>query len=286
MSKDNLQSKAMLIALSISYWTGKASDERVVDEIVAKHKGEKSAHEYRKILFDPKFINEPKAIRSRARAYLFEKTSPWLDGGTRVLASPLYIEVAEKMREFRAEYETAVAAFCRAYSAMKGEARKRLGSLYRDEDYPSADALKRKFGWEMNVFPIPDAGDWRVDLGGKENAAVKKQIEQQLEAATALIARDNWKRLYDVVEALVIKMKDSDPTFRDSIIGNIKEACSVMHAMNITGDADITKMTRQIESDLAKLSPDELRDDPKLRKKARDAADAILEKMSAYIGGK
>lgn len=284
MSK--LQSKAMLISLSISYWTGKASDDRVVDEISAKHKTSKDSHEYHKVLVDPKYINEVKAIRSRARAYWLDKTSPWLDGGTRVLASPLYFEAAEKLRVFRAEYEAAVIKFRKEYSKMKGEARKRLGSLFREEDYPSEAALMRKFGWETNVFPIPDAGDWRVDLGGKDNAAIKKQIDDQINAAVEVITRDLWKRMYDVVEAMAIKMKESDPTFRDSIVGNIKEVCKVMHAMNVTNDSEIDKMTKKIDAELSQFSPDELREDPKMRKKARDAADAILEKMAGYIGGK
>lgn len=285
-TKDTLQAKAMLISLSISYWGGKVKDERVVDEIVKKHKGDKDMHDYKKLIVDPKYINEPKAIRSRARAYFFDRTSPWLDGGTRVLAQPLYFEVAEKMREFKAEYEAATRKIVRQLSVMKGEARKRLGNLFREEDYPSEAALERKFGWDMKVLPIPDAGDWRVDLGGKENASVRKQIEEQLTSAAKIIADDNWKRLYDVVESLSVKLKTSDAMFRDSIIGNIKDVCKVMHAMNITGDAQITAMTKRIEAELSKFVPDELREDPKARKKARDAADAILDKMSAYIGAK
>lgn len=280
----NLSNKAMLVSLSISYWTGKASDERVIDEISKKHSAEKNAHEYHKLLVDPAAINAVKAARSRARTYHFDKTLPWIDGGTRILPSALYFEYSKAMHDFKGEYETAVAAFLKSYSKLKGEARKRLGSLYRDEDYPRPETLIRKFGWSMDVFPIPDKADWRVDLGGKAEAEIKKQIDDRIKAATEVAVRDLWNRLHDAVAPLAEKMKEVDPTFRNSLIGNIKEIVGVMGKMNITGDSDLTAMAKKIEADLSKLNPEELRDDPKLRKKAADAADEILKKMAGYIG--
>jgi hypothetical protein len=286
MNTNDFRSQAMLVGLSISYWTGKASDESVVDGIVRSSKSERNQHEYRKILVKPDAINAVKAVRSRARAYHFEKTLPWIDGGTRVLPSAFYMDYAAKMREFRNEYEQETRKFCNAYTALKGEARKRLGSLYREEDYPSASALLSKFSWDMGVFPIPSKDDWRVDsLGGQANSEIKKQIEEKVQAAMQVATKDLWKRLHDVVKALAEKMKEGgEGVFRDSIIGNIKELCGVMDAMNVAGDAELAKMTKAIQASLAKLDPAELRDDKKKRKQAADTADDILKKMAAYIG--
>lgn len=80
-------------------------------------------------------------------------------------------------------------------------------------------------------------------------------------------------------------MRESgDPRFHDSIVGNIKELCEIMKDMNVAGDAEIEKMTKQIASTLGKLNPDELREDKKARKAAADSADEILRKMSGYLG--
>lgn len=281
----SIQDKAMLVSLSISYWTGKASDERVVDEISVKHKSERSQSEYRKILVHPDAINEVKAVRSRARSYYFDKTLPWIDGGTRILPSAFYMDFAKKMHEFRGEYEVAFGAFVKKYTALKGEARKRLGSLFKDDDYPSTDAIRSKFAWDMSVFPIPAKDDWRVDLGGDAESKIKKQIDERIKAATELATRDLWKRLHEVVKALAAKMRESgDPVFRDSIISNIKELCALMHHMNIDNDPELEKMTKRIQADLGKLNPEELREDKKARKKVADTADEILAKMAGYIG--
>jgi hypothetical protein len=282
----SIREKAMLVSLSISYWTGKANDDRVLDDLTAKHKTDRDVHEYRKVLIKPEAINAVKAARSRARAYYFEKTLPWIDGGTRILPSAFYFEYAKKMHEFKGEYEKAVADFITRYTGLKGEARKRLGDLFRDEDYPAVESLRRKFGFEDRVFPIPGKDDFRVDLGGKAEADIKRQIEESVRAATEVATRDLWKRLYHTVEALATRMKDADPTFRDSIIGNIRDICTVMGDMNVTGDKDLTAMTKKVLEELTKIGPQELRDEPKARKKVADSADAILAKMAGYIGGK
>lgn len=285
-TKQTLDSRAMLISLSIPYWTGKAGDERMTDDIVKSQKAERDAIETKKLLIAPAALNAVKAVRSRARAYLFETTSPWLDGGTRVLASGFYFDAMAKIREFHTEYEQAVAQLVRDYPKLKGEARKRLGSLYKDEDYPSAEMLKSKFGWDLKVFPIPAAGDWRVDLGVKDNAAMQKKIDEQVKQACAVITRDLWARLMDPVSKMAEKMKDGDATFRDSIITNIKDIVALIPTMNVADDPKLNAMAEQISKALTKFVPDEVREDGKLRKKAADAADEILAKLAGYVGGK
>jgi hypothetical protein len=276
--------RAMLVTLSIAYWTAKVGDESVVTELTNKHKTERSAHEYKKVLIDPAPLNVLKAIRSRARAYHFNITRPWIDGGTRVLPSAFYMEYAAKIQEFRNEYETACADFFKNYPKYKGEARKRLGDLFDEADYPTAEALRRKFAFDMRVLPIPAAGDWRVDLGAKGNAEMRKQIEATLLQAAEVVTMDNWQRLHAVVSHLAERVKTSDAVLRDSLVINIKEICAVMDKMNITGDKALAAMTKTVEKELCSIDVAAMRDDPALKAEAGDAADAILAKMAAYIG--
>ena len=284
-TKQTLDQRAMLISLSIPYWGGKAGDERMTDDIVAARKSERDAIETKKLLIAPAALNTVKAARSRARSFLFEKTSPWIDGGTRVLASAFYFDTMEKIREFHTEYEQAVAELIRNYPKLKGEARKRLGDLYKDEDYPSAEMLKAKFGWDLKVFPIPASGDWRVDLGTKDNAAIQKQIDEQVKQACAVITRDLWARLMTPVSKMAERLKDAEAPFRDSLITNLKEITGLIPAMNVADDPKLNAMAKQVEA-LAKFDPAEVREDGKLRKKAADAADDILKKLAGYIGEK
>jgi hypothetical protein len=278
-----LTEKAMLVNLSISYWTGKAGDERMADDIMAKRKTERDAIEAKKILVKPEALNAVKAVRSRARAFHFEKTLPWIDGGTRILPSSFYMEYTEKMRDFHKEYEQAIASFLAAFPKLKGEARKRLGDLYKDEDYPTPEMLKTRFGWRQIVSPIPTKEDWRVDIGTKASNEVRKQIDEMLAEAVKVATSDIYRRVYEEVAKLAEKTRDADSKFRDSIVGNIRAILSIVPQMNIGNDRVLAGFCERIEKELAGLDADVLRDDPKERKKAADAADKILAAMKGYI---
>lgn len=281
---NTLNEKAMLISLSVSYWGAKVTDDSVVEELTTGHQTEREVHDYRKRLAPAEEVRKFKVVRSRARAYLRDKTLPWIDGGTRILPSPLYLDVAKKLREFHTEWESVVSEFFRKFPAIKAAEKKRQGSLYNDDDYPTVDSLRRKFGWDVSVFPIPSKDDWRVNVGDKEAVAIKKQIESRVKEALSVATKDLWRRLHEVVESLAKKMRESDPTFRDSIIENIRDLVGLLPDLNVADDPRLEEMRRKVEAELAKLNPDELREDGKMRKQTADAADAILKAMSGYVG--
>jgi len=281
---DTLKDRAMLVSLSIGYWNGKVKDDSVVDELSTSHGTDKDVHDYSRRLVKAEALKEFKGVRSRARSFLKDQTSRWLDDGTRIMAAPLFLKMMEKMHTFKIEWDNSVAEFVRKFPSLKAEEKKRQGSLYNEGDYPTADSLRRKFSWEFRTFPIPSKEDWRIDLGDKTNE-VKAQIDAAVIEALQLATRDLWTRLHEVVKKLAEKMAEADATFRDSIIGNIQELVAILPTMNVANDPKLEDMRRQVEEQLAKLNPEELRDDPKARKKTKDAADKLLAAMASYVGG-
>lgn len=287
---DSITEKAMLASLSISYWTGKASDDQVEDELTTKHSTDRDVHEYKKRLIKAEAINQFKAVRSRARAYHLDKTLPWIDGGTRILPAALYFDYAAAMGKFREEYNEEVRKFIKNYPQLKLEAKKRLGTLFKETDYPAVESLPRKFGWDFHVFPIPAAKDWRVDFSNSKEGAqtrdeMMKQVDQKVKEALHLATRDLWTRLHTVIQSLAEKARDPDAKFKNSIIGNIRELIELLPKMNVTGDIELEKMRQRVEKELCKIDPDELREDEKTRKQTSDAADKILKAMAGYVGG-
>lgn len=280
----SITEKAMLMSLSISYWGAKATDDSVVEELTTEHSTEREVHDYRKRLAPAEETRKFKIIRSRARTYLRDKTSPWIDGGTRILAAPLYAEVTKELHKFHSEWDEAVAEFIRKFAKIKEAEKKRQGTLFKEQDYPSVDRLKRKFGWDVRVFPIPMKGDWRVK-GIDDSDAIEKQIDDQVKEAIGLATTNLWQRLHKVVKALAEKLAEADPTFRDSIIENIRELVALLPTMNIADDPKLEAMRKAVDEQLASLNPAELREDEKARKKTKDAADKLLATMASYLGG-
>ena len=50
------------------------------------------------------------------------------------------------------------------------QVRPELNGLFREEDYPSAEKLRAKFGVKLEVLPIPSGDDFRVTLSEEEQA--------------------------------------------------------------------------------------------------------------------
>jgi len=43
-----------------------------------------------------------------------------------------------------------------------------LNGLFREEDYPAAEKLRKKFGVKLEVLPIPTGNDFRVQMSAEE----------------------------------------------------------------------------------------------------------------------
>lgn len=281
---DNITARAMLISLSIGYWTGKTTDDSIIDELSNSHQTAKDVHDYRRRLCKTEELKGFKGVRSRARNYLKEHTCRWLDDGTRILPSPKFLEVLSKMHAFKAEWDDVVAKFVRRYPQIIAAEEKRQGTLFKRQDYPSVEAIRRKFSWDMTIFPIPSKADWRIDLGD-QTAVVQKQIDDKVTAALQLATKELWERLHEPVKKLAEKMAEADPTFRDSIVGNIRELVALLPSLNVANDPKLEDMRRKVDEQLASLNPETLREDADARKKTKDAADKLLAAMAGYIGG-
>ena len=65
-----------------------------------------------------------------------------------------------------------------AYGWEYSQAQARLGALFRADDYPSVESIASKFGFRLNYMPLPDAGDFRIDVGTDAVNQMKTHYEE------------------------------------------------------------------------------------------------------------
>lgn len=116
-------------------------------------------------------------------------TLPWDDNGYRVLPAAVYMEHAEKLREYSRQFMAAVEVFAAQFDQLVVDSRSRLGGLFRAEDYPRPKEIRDKFAFETKVMPLPDANDFRVTLGDEEKDRIKRQITASVEASLTVASR-------------------------------------------------------------------------------------------------
>lgn len=254
---------ALLTTLRKSEWTGK----KKASELDAKIATDNNAVRGKATKTDKFLIaqDEPlwKAVKSAGRALHteWEKWStPWQDGGTRMIASAAFMEFAQRMDKRVEAFKAAVAAFVDDYEAMIPRQRQRLGDLFDEANYPTKGEIVNKFGVSIDYLPVPTGDDFRVQLADDQLAAVQASTRRMVEGALAKAAKDPIKRLHKAVSKVVATLAQPNAIFRDSMIGNIRELAEMMPALNIANDPKLDALTDEIQQDLASIDPAELRD--------------------------
>lgn len=288
-----LSERAMLTTLSIGGWSGKTTDNDVTEEVSVSHKADvKEAGRYSKMLFAPRFLRPVASMSNAARTAHRTLTLPWEDDGTRILSTTGYQEYTERMRLMRQGHEAAVSEFVKAVPDAISEAKTRLGSMFDRDDYPDIDAIRDKFSFEVQINPVPDAGDFRAKLGDGEVKAIVKDIERRCNSRLERAMDDIYLRIQDATGKMADKLKaysapvegqKGENTFRDSLVYNIKEIADLIPALNITGDKKLDELRSQLLADLADKEPELLRTDAKLRAATAAKAEKIFKKVSDYL---
>lgn len=280
----NLNEKGMLINLSISQWAGRKHDKTVSQEVASQHGTTTDAGRYHKSLVAKNALETIKKAANKARTFHYENTLPWSNDGARILPAKNYLNYSQKMRELKTEFETAVSFFIANYAGYVNQARYDLNGLFNPADYPEQWQIERKFGFETSVNPLPSADDFRVNINQEDINAIKSDIEIRLKSTTETAMRELWTRLHDAISHMVLKLKDSDAVFRDSLINNICELCGLLPRLNITDDPELEAMRAETEKALCGYDPDDLRKNPETRQNAAEEAQRILDQMSGYMG--
>ena len=287
----SLSSRAMLCSLSISMWSARKQDPDASEEIAVRHGAQADAGRYHKVLLPRQALAEVHKIVNEARHEHYFMTLPWDDNGYRVLPAAVYMDHTDRMRALSNRFATAVDSLAQQFSQLVDQARLRLGSLFRQEDYPLPAELRAKFDFETKVMPLPDAGDFRVTLGDAEKERIKRQITASVEASLQVGSRELWQRLYEAVTHMAERLAAYKVTeegvehpFRDSIVTNLVRLVDVLPKLNVTNDPELEHLAEQVRSSLL-VDPSELRKSESRRAEAALAAAAIAQHMAGYMAG-
>lgn len=281
----NLSEKAMLVKLNISKWSARKHDRNISNEIADKYFADHDMGRYHKILLPKESLREIKLCVSRARDFHYNNTLPWDDTGARILPVKNFDYYREHMTKHRNDFEQSVDDFCREYDTLISEANKRLNGLFDANDYPHKTEIVSKFRFNIAIDPLPEADDFRVSLNREEITEIKKDYESRTKETLNQAMQSLWQRLYENVNHMVDRLKNTDNVFRDSLINNLLNLCQLLPRLNVNDDPQLEKMRKRIEKKLCGTTPQELRDNLDARNTVVKEAKGILKAMEGYIGG-
>ena len=279
-----LNDRALLVSLSVSQWTARKLDKKATQEVADNNRASTSAGRYNKSLLP---LNDLLANVHQKTGLIREKfiknTLPWGIDGTRILPSANYLQFMQDFRKEKADWHSLVTTFLDNYEYLVAEAKRWLGDLYDERDYPSKQSITDKFNMDMAILPVP-SDDFRVALSSDELARIQEDLEVRMASVQQEAMNDCWHRLYKHVEHITEKLSDSKSIFRDSMLDNARETCDLLTRLNITEDPNLEAMRQAVERKLLDHHPDTLRNDWDVRQDTAAEARKIMDAMSVFMG--
>ena len=271
------EKRAMLVELTIRQWTARKHDKRASSEIELTH-GANGAGRYNKQLIAKTALQAISKQAGAIREFHYRYTLPWGNNGQRLLPAARFLEYRTELAAMRDRFNQMVDDFVGDYPYLVQAARHRLGTLYDPTEYPDVADVRGAFGVTFEVFPVPTAGDFRVEVANEERSEIAAQIEEATRERQAQATKACYVRVQDVLQRMKQQCVPSKTRVTDSLVGDVHELAGILDDLNIGCDPDLTRLAEEIRRDLL-VDADDLRTSPTTRKAVGDRAAEILDSL-------
>jgi len=295
-SAPSIQSSAMIVEFSASVWTGRKKDKSASAQITMQNNAASgTANVSKKLLGDCAELRAVQDFVANARNQHYALTMPWSDLGQRLVPTAMFFDYQNQMSAFEQEFNRLVQAFLDVYDWEIIQSRAKLGTLFNDADYMSVYDLERKFRFSVTYSPVPEAGDFRVDMGNEQAAILKTQYQEHYEAQITKAMGDVFNRTRTYLERLhnslddtdVGKRKDGKPKQKrlsTSTFDGVLDMIDMLKACNLTGDTQMEAIRTKLEEQFRglgrmPLSPEALREDKHLRAETKAVVEDVISNL-------
>jgi len=288
VSAPTISSASMLVELSISVWTGRKKDKRASDDVTYNNHADVGvASVNKKLLGDCEELVAVQKFAANVRSGHYAMTMPWSDSGLRLLPTAQFFKYNEQITALRTEFDRLVEAFLAAYDWEVMQAQTKLGNLFIRDEYPTIESLRDKFGFRINYIPLPDAGDWRVNMENETKTALQTQYaafyQNQMEGAM----RDVWERLHEQVSRF-IKQLDVDEEGKkgkifQSTIDHVLSLTEMLGMANFTNDPNLSLAEARLRAALRDVTQSDLKNDEFLREDTKRAMEQAIAALPSLM---
>jgi len=282
----SISSSALLVELNISVWPASKVDREITDKVNTDAGAVRGASQTKKNLFAGTSLRKDISdFAARVRLFHNKHTLPWADKGERMLPTALFMDYKQAMNGYEHSFNMMCNNFFLEYPRLVSEAPQALQGLFKAEDYPDIEDVKLKFGFRKAVKPLPESGDFRLDIPAHDLEEMKNDYEQQYSNRLAEAMREPWDRLHKTLVGMSEKLTDADgdetkKRYHDSLISNPLELCQLLTKLNVTKDPKLEEARKQVELTMLGASIEDIKEDADSRSELKSKVDAILNKFT------
>lgn len=285
MSTISIASSAMLVDLTLRGYTGKKRDRRVSQEVSETKGAQAHAGSYEKNLFAGcKELASIQSYDASVRQWHESRTLPWSDKGARLLPTAQYFKYLEELQHHKAVRESLVNDFERKYADIIQAAQFELAGMFDIDDYPEVTKIKDRFTMVYSIYPLPEAGDFRVDIGNEGLEQLKQEFEKTKSSRIAEGLQEIRDRVKETVERLSNQLRvepdGKKGRIYDTTLDACIELCDAIGGLNLTRDQEIEDLRRSLRNVVAGVDVKDLRKDTGAREMVKQDLDDLLSKFS------
>ena len=280
----SISSAAMTVDFNASVWTARKKDHRASAEITHANYADRGvANVTKNLLGDCDELKAVQKFAANTRNIHYSMTMPWSDNGARLLTTAQYFKYHEVMTDLQNEFHRLVDEFLTAYDKTienAAELQVKLGAMWNADEYPTRAALEDKFGFRINYVPLPDSGDFRLDIGNEAMDQIKTQYEEHYTTAVNAAMKDIWQKLHDNLTTLArqlgVNEEGKGNKLYDTVFDRALELTDMLGTCNVTGDSQMEAMRQRLEQAFHGLTIGRIKNSPTLREdKQKELAKAI-----------
>jgi len=167
------------------------------------------------------------------------------------------------------------------YPALVQTAGNYLGSMFDPADYPSIEEVTAKFDFRVVFSPLPEAGDFRVDIPVQDLEEAKQDYEVAFNDRLSDAMSGAWGKLHSTLTAMSEKLTDLNgdekKRYHETLITNAQSLCQMLTHLNITKDPKLEQARKELERVMAGVDIVDIKDSAIVRADTKAKLDSILK---------
>lgn len=273
--------RSILVELCISEWNGQVKDLNVRDKVSSDNNANRSRLQVTKKLFGKgSLLHQINTLSSQIRAYKNDHTLQWYPS-VGLLATSFFFDFKSEIDAMIFRWNGLVEKLCTGWEDQLQQLahNNELGTLYNPDDYPTVDELRRKFRVTLNFMPVPQSGDFRVDIHNEELAQLRSHYDGVYKQKVEDVTREAWQKLYKLVKGMSDKLHADDvKRWHGSFISNASEMCEMLTHLNVGQDPELERARLELSQAMTGIDDIEvIKENEAVRNTLRKKLDTVLD---------
>jgi len=290
----SLATSAVLVSVDVNVWSATKQDRVISDEVTTLKNADASAGRFVKNLLADD-IHHKKVSNYRQTIYNWLKRSTFRWNNSQDLLPVANLEKFKvEFTDHQTEYYRLLDNFLLNYQSIVSDMAFKQGDMFSQDDYPSVDEVRNKFGIRLYVAEVP-SHDWRCSISDDIAGDLKQQYEMQAEQIITNIVNDQVARITEVMESIshccgVIEKQDGTTgeviikkrKIYDTTIEKAKELCDTFKKFKPIDNEISSKLSEvvvKLENALNGVDTKSIRESDAVRDKVKSEVDDILSKF-------